>query len=268
MRLGILFDIDALDGGFYGFKAYKLLFRVVDLPALAGCTLLDGDTSATLRGERRDYCIAVDAPAAEQLEKVRLALLRSGAAGLRPAGSRFVDDAAVGREPLVLAARVTYTGDLMQYTGWVREAWKTAGEERRAAVLHSEAIISNSGGPTMTVTTDEPSGSQLAGARASEAGSVGPDRPVGNLPSAARASEFMPCPQCGAAGVGDISPVRYTWWGGVVGPRLLHHVKCVRCGTTYNGATGRSNGGAIAGYLAVIFIVCTVLYAWASSAQF
>lgn len=134
MRLGILFDIDSLDGGFYGYKAYKALFQVLTLADLAGCTLLDGDTTATLRGQRRDYCIAVDAPSAAQLERVRQALLRSSAPGLRPAGSRFLDDAAVSREPLVLAARVTYTGDLMQYTGWVREAWKAAGEERRAAV--------------------------------------------------------------------------------------------------------------------------------------
>lgn len=134
MRLGILFDIDGLDGGFYGYKAYKVLFHAVELADLAGCTLLDGDTNATLQGRRRDYCIAVDAPSSGQLEKVRQALLRSACPGLRPAGSRFIDDAAVACEPLVLAARVTYSGDLIQYTGWVREAWKTAGVERRAGV--------------------------------------------------------------------------------------------------------------------------------------
>ena len=131
MRMGILFDIDGLDGGFYGYKAYKVLFQALDLADLAGCTLLDGDTNATLQGRGRDYCIAVDAPTAGQLERVRQIMLRAASPGLRPVSSRFIDDAAVGSEPLVLAARVTYSGDLMQYTGWVREAWKTAREERR-----------------------------------------------------------------------------------------------------------------------------------------
>jgi phage FluMu protein Com len=50
--------------------------------------------------------------------------------------------------------------------------------------------------------------------------------------------EFADCPECGSSGA---KRVHYTWWGGVLGPRLLCHVKCRDCGTAYNGRTGNYN---------------------------
>lgn len=134
MLLGVLFDIDGLDGGLYGYKAYKALFAAVDLRDLAGCALSDGDTRATLSGRKREYCIAVESSSAAQLDRVRQALLRSTAPGLLPPAARFITDAAVAREPLVLAAQVTTGGDLVQYTGWVLQAWEKRCEERAAPV--------------------------------------------------------------------------------------------------------------------------------------
>lgn len=134
MLLGVLFDIDGLDGGLYGYKAYKTLFAAVDLRDLAGCALSDGDTRATLSGQKNEYCIAVESSSAAQLARVRQALLRSTAPGLLPPAARFITDAAVAREPLVLAAQVTPGGELVQYTGWVRAAWEKCCEERAAPV--------------------------------------------------------------------------------------------------------------------------------------
>lgn len=134
MLLGVLFDIDALDGGLYGYKGYKVLFAAVHLRDLAGCALSDGDTRATLSGQKREYCIAIESSSASQLARVREALLRSTAPGLLPPADRFITDAAVAREPLVLAAQITPGGELVQYTGWVRQAWEKCSEERRAPV--------------------------------------------------------------------------------------------------------------------------------------
>lgn len=44
----------------------------------------------------------------------------------------------------------------------------------------------------------------------------------------------------------------FTWWGGVIGAKLLHHVACPRCGARFNGRTGQSNSGAIAIYMIVV----------------
>src|SRR5215207_3798947 len=46
------------------------------------------------------------------------------------------------------------------------------------------------------------------------------------------------CPKCRNP---HSSKVGFTWWGGLIGPRMLSHVKCVGCGYAYNGKTGRSN---------------------------
>lgn len=46
------------------------------------------------------------------------------------------------------------------------------------------------------------------------------------------------CPQCGS---GNVDSVSYTWWGGVIGPRIFHHTKCKGCGYTYNSKTRKSN---------------------------
>ncbi len=69
-------------------------------------------------------------------------------------------------------------------------------------------------------------------------------------------ADFVACPNCGSS---DVKRVGYTWWGGALGPRLLNHVKCSNCGTTYNGKTGKSNTTAIVVYSVVIVIVVIVI---------
>lgn len=66
------------------------------------------------------------------------------------------------------------------------------------------------------------------------------------------ASEYVPCPRCHRPGP---QKVGFTWWGGMLGPKMLSHVKCQGCGTAYNGKTGESNDSKIAIYFVVTFIV-------------
>ena len=64
------------------------------------------------------------------------------------------------------------------------------------------------------------------------------------------------CYNCGADAA---SRVGFTWWGGVFGPMILNHVSCDRCGTTYNGRSGKSNNTGIAIYVGVGFAIAGVL---------
>jgi len=82
--------------------------------------------------------------------------------------------------------------------------------------------------------------------------------------SSATPQQYAPCPKCGST---EANKVGYTWWGGVLGPSLFHHVKCTRCGATYNGKTGKSNVTAIIVYTVVILVVCFILYALIGSFQ-
>jgi hypothetical protein len=68
--------------------------------------------------------------------------------------------------------------------------------------------------------------------------------------------EYMPCPSCSSP---RAKKVGFTWWGGVLGPNMLTHVKCQDCGTAYNGKTGRSNAGAIAMYCIVSGLIAVML---------
>lgn len=70
-------------------------------------------------------------------------------------------------------------------------------------------------------------------------------------------SDFLNCPNCGSYAA---QKVPSTWWGGTLGPALLTHVRCQRCGTRYNGKTGRSNTAAIAVFLVVATVIVAVLF--------
>ncbi|WP_309738153.1 hypothetical protein [Chamaesiphon sp. OTE_20_metabat_361] len=67
--------------------------------------------------------------------------------------------------------------------------------------------------------------------------------------------QYRPCPKCASD---RAKAIGFTWWGGIVGPKMLTHVKCTKCGTAYNGKTGKSNQTAIAIYVTVSTVVAIV----------
>lgn len=73
--------------------------------------------------------------------------------------------------------------------------------------------------------------------------------------------QFLACPFCGGQ---DIQKLSYTWWGGMLGPKLCTHVKCRSCKKTYNGKSGRSNLRFILTYqiIAVVVVLGIVLAGW------
>lgn len=69
-------------------------------------------------------------------------------------------------------------------------------------------------------------------------------------------TSYVACPKCGAA---DPKTLNFTWWGGVLGPKLFSHVKCLNCGYKYNGKSGKDNTARIAIYFVVVGVIAFVL---------
>ena len=64
------------------------------------------------------------------------------------------------------------------------------------------------------------------------------------------------CPRCGHPGV---KRVTFTWWGGLIGPKLLNHAKCDHCRFTFNAKTGQSNTAGIIIYTVVVAAIAGIL---------
>ncbi|HUJ61914.1 MAG TPA: hypothetical protein VLX92_25590 [Kofleriaceae bacterium] len=77
-----------------------------------------------------------------------------------------------------------------------------------------------------------------------------------NAPFAATAGPV--CPRC--QNVGATKP-GFTWWGGVLGPKIIDHVKCNRCGHSFNPSTGKPITGAIVIYSVIVGVLALILIA-------
>jgi hypothetical protein len=123
-ELGVIFDIDDLGGGFYGWEAYKIFFASLDPQRLTGCTLLDGDTSETLAGQAREYCIAVQSLDPSKILYVKEALSTRTDQGLLPVERRFIEGDVTSRNPLALAGNIDAAGKLVVREGsMIGEGW-------------------------------------------------------------------------------------------------------------------------------------------------
>lgn len=71
--------------------------------------------------------------------------------------------------------------------------------------------------------------------------------------------EYAPCPKCNTAAAEQMS---FTWWGGIIGPKILTHVKCRNCGATYNGKTGKDNTTNIIIYSVIVGLIVFFLFAF------
>jgi len=68
-------------------------------------------------------------------------------------------------------------------------------------------------------------------------------------------TSYVPCPKCRGAA----EKLKFTWWGGILGPKILTHVKCLACGYKYNGKTGKDNTTGIIVYSVVVLLLCMAL---------
>ncbi len=70
-------------------------------------------------------------------------------------------------------------------------------------------------------------------------------------------TSYAPCPRCRNSAA---EKVKFTWWGGLLGPKLLTHVKCGSCGYKYNGKSGKDNTTGIAIYFGVMFLIAFAIF--------
>ncbi len=90
-----------------------------------------------------------------------------------------------------------------------------------------------------------------------------PQADIGRAPvESADGDQYRPCPKCGAR---NPKMPGFTWWGGVIGAKMLKHVNCTACMYGYNGLTGESNTTKIIVYQGVIFAVVIAAYVALSS---
>jgi hypothetical protein len=67
-----------------------------------------------------------------------------------------------------------------------------------------------------------------------------------------------PCPKCQNP---TATPVKFTWWGGLLGPKLFSVVQCARCTTQYSSKTGKTMTRVIILYQGVIFVAIALAFA-------
>jgi len=68
--------------------------------------------------------------------------------------------------------------------------------------------------------------------------------------------KFKACPRCGSD---DIYKTDYSWWGGMLGPVLVHQVRCKKCGKAYDGVTGTNITKRLSIYSIVLIVILSIL---------
>ncbi|MFQ5752268.1 MAG: hypothetical protein ACE5HI_09750 [bacterium] len=111
--VGVVFDIDELGGGFYGAQAWRIFMRNLRPEKIIGCILREGDTSKTLSGSHREFCIGVFGMDLD-IEVVKAAFAGSPEKGLAALNRRFILSPRLDSEPLVEAGTIDSVGRLVQ----------------------------------------------------------------------------------------------------------------------------------------------------------
>lgn len=137
--IGVRFDIDKVGGGYYGFACWKIFWRALEPQALAGGLLHEGDTAATLAGQERVFCLAVQCSDVAVIGRVKTALAASEEFQAVCASPMFVEGPPCARERLPEAGRIDLSGDLLGDTDAPRSALGAVREEREAAAAAREA---------------------------------------------------------------------------------------------------------------------------------
>ncbi|MCI0604343.1 serine/threonine-protein kinase [bacterium] len=120
-KLGVLFNIEELGGGAYGYSAYRILLRILGRNLLFESLLSDGDVGPNWEY----YCIAIELNDISRLHQIKSTLFRSNTKGLAKRQFRFLDGPSLDNAPLVIAGFVDSYGQLHNCETWfVTKAWE------------------------------------------------------------------------------------------------------------------------------------------------
>jgi hypothetical protein len=128
--IGVRFDIDKAGGGYYGFACWKILWQGINPDEIRIASLYEGDTAATLNGQERVFCIAIQSLDSEAIAKIKAALSQNDAFKLVCANPIFVEGSSCSTEPLVDAGRIDAEGNLVGVAGASRSALGAVKKER------------------------------------------------------------------------------------------------------------------------------------------
>jgi hypothetical protein len=121
--IGVVFDIDASGGGFYGDAAWRILMKNLRPENITGCMLREGDTSETLNGRRREFCIGIFGIGLD-IEVVKATFAYSSEKGLAVQNRRFILSPRLDSEPLAQVGMIDSFGRL------VEEKWSRIFHDR------------------------------------------------------------------------------------------------------------------------------------------
>ena len=116
--VGVVFDIYALGGGFYGAKSWEIFMRSLRPEKIAGCTLRSGDTSETMKGGKREFCIAMFGDKLN-VEDVKDIFANSAEKGLAASDRRFMLGPQLDSESFAETGTIDPVGRLVQ-NEWAR----------------------------------------------------------------------------------------------------------------------------------------------------
>lgn len=110
--IGIVFDIDGLGGGFYGYRAWEIFMKHADPVRLGPGVLVDGDTAATLNGAANEFCIGIFGLGLDP-EYIRETFEAADHPGLAPVHRRFIEKVALDQQPLPIRGNIDSLGRLV-----------------------------------------------------------------------------------------------------------------------------------------------------------
>jgi hypothetical protein len=121
--VGVVFDIYELGGGFYGSKSWDIFMRNLRPEKIVGCTLRAGDTSETLKGGKREFCIAIFGDKLD-VEAIKGVFSASSEKGLAAPDRRFMLSPQLDSESFAETGTIDPLGRLVQ------DAWSRAFHDR------------------------------------------------------------------------------------------------------------------------------------------
>lgn len=103
--IGVVFDIDGLGGGFYGYCAWQLFTKHLDPRQLGVSILVEGDTAATLNGQANEFCIGVYCSDLA-VDYVRRTFEDMNKPGLAAFHRRFIEKVVLDDQPLPIRGQL------------------------------------------------------------------------------------------------------------------------------------------------------------------
>jgi len=138
--LGIRFDIEKVEGGSYGFEAWKVFWSAIDPREIPSSNLFEGDTNATLGGRENVFCIAIQRAETKDLARIKAVLSQDQKFIEVAASPMFTEGNACALEPLPDAGRIDATGTLVGDAYESRAALNRVSKERAASAPKSSLL--------------------------------------------------------------------------------------------------------------------------------